>query len=137
FVEHDGDGLFNAASVLNRGQRIGVYRKQHLPNYGVFDELRYFQSGSAPLVFEADVVRFGIAICEDLWKPGCAQRARDLGAQALLVLNASPFTQHKVSERRDAVRKHAAGLPVVYVNQVGGQDELVFDGGSFITDVAG
>ena len=136
-VSHESGGLFNAASVFEGGRRIGLYRKQELPNYGVFDERRYFRAGDEPLVFEADGVQFGVAICEDLWKEGCAYRARELGAQAMLVLNASPFTQHKVRERRETVRRYSAGLPVAYVNQVGGQDELVFDGGSFMTDAGG
>ena len=136
-VSHDADTLFNTASVFADGKRIGQYRKQELPNYGVFDEKRYFSPGSEPFVFDVDGVRFGVAICEDLWESRCAQTARDAGAQAMLVLNASPFTQNKVQERRNSLRQNAAGLPVVYVNQVGGQDELVFDGASFIADACG
>src|SRR5690606_19838543 len=78
-VSHDSGALFNAASVLSNGKNIGLYRKQELPNYGVFDERRYFSPGSDPVVFDVDGVQFGLAICEDLWKEGCASRARALG----------------------------------------------------------
>ena len=136
-VVSQNDCLFNAASVFRDGACLGSYLKHELPNYGVFDEGRYFQAGDEAFVFEVEGVRFGLAICEDLWKDRCAARARAQGAQAMLVLNASPFALNKTQERVETVCKHAAGLPVVYVNQVGGQDEIVFDGGSFVTDASG
>jgi len=130
---HDGR-LHNAASVLLHGQCLGTYHKQHLPNYGVFDELRYFAPGARALVFEVKTVAFGVNICEDLWLGHTAAQAREYGAQALLVLNASPYTLDKAQERLQTLRRHADGLPLIYVNQIGGQDELVFDGASFAMD---
>lgn len=129
--------LYNAASVFLEGKCLGTYRKQQLPNYGVFDERRYFAPGDQPLVFRVKGMALGINICEDVWLGDSPQQARQAGAQALLVLNASPFTLDKAQERLQAVRRFAAGLPVVYANQVGGQDELVFDGASFAADSKG
>ena len=128
--------FFNAASVL-RGNRIeAVYRKQKLPNHSVFDEQRTFVAGDSACVFECAGMRFGINICADIWEPGTAAQARDAGAQTLLVLNASPFHAGKQIERLEVARHRVAesGLPLVYVNMVGGQDELVFDGASFALD---
>jgi len=136
-VQQQDGHLFNTASVLLHGQRLGSYHKQHLPNYGVFDELRYFAPGAQALVFPVRGMRLGVNICEDIWLGSTAAQARALGAQALLVLNASPFTQQKMRERVHALRRHANGLPLIYVNQVGGQDELVFDGASFAMDAHG
>jgi len=127
----------NAASVLFQGQCLGTYYKRHLPNYGVFDELRYFTPGSQALVFTVKGVQFGVNICEDLWLGDSPAQAQAQGAQVLLVLNASPYALDKAQERLDTVRRHAVGLPVIYVNQVGGQDELLFDGASFATDAQG
>jgi len=129
--------LYNAASVWLEGRCLGTYNKQHLPNYGVFDELRYFTPGTQPLVFAVQDTQFGVQICEDLWLGKSSSQAREHGAQVLLVLNASPYTLDKAQERWQAVRRHAHGLPLIYVNQVGGQDELVFDGASFATDASG
>ena len=128
--------FFNAASLL-RGNRIEMdYRKQKLPNHSVFDEQRTFVAGDSACVFECAGMRFGINICADIWEPGTAEQARDAGAQALLVLNASPFHAGKQAERLDVARQRVleSGLPLVYVNLVGGQDELVFDGASFALD---
>jgi len=136
-VQRQDGRLFNTASVLLHGQCLGSYHKQHLPNYGVFDELRYFAPGARALVFPVQGLRLGVNICEDLWLGRTASQARDQGAQALLVLNASPFTQEKMQERLQTLHRHANGLPLVYVNQVGGQDELVFDGASFAMDARG
>jgi len=129
--------LHNAASVLLHGQCLGTYDKQHLPNYGVFDELRYFAPGAQALVFPVKGVAFGVNICEDLWLGSTAAQARAAGAQALLVLNASPFTRDKAQTRQQTLCRHANGLPLIYVNQIGGQDELVFDGASFAMDARG
>ncbi|MFZ5698409.1 MAG: NAD+ synthase, partial [Pseudomonadota bacterium] len=111
----------------------GEYDKQELPNYRVFDERRYFVPGSAPLVVTVAGVRMAIAICEDVWFAGPLAQARDVDADAVLVLNASPFHADKQAEREQVVRERVreTGLPIAYVNLVGGQDELVFDGGSF------
>ncbi|MDY0012862.1 MAG: NAD+ synthase [Rhodocyclaceae bacterium] len=124
---------YNAALVLRDGQVIARYHKQRLPNYEVFDEERYFQEGRAPCVFELNGLRVGLNICEDLWQPGPAEAARAAGAEVLLALNASPFHMNKQARRWEVLRSRVAetGMPVLYINMVGGQDELVFDGASF------
>lgn len=126
--------LYNAASVLRDGQVVATYHKRKLPNYTVFDEERYFDSGDAPCVFEHEGVRFGLNICADVWEEPAAVAARAAGAEVLLVLNASPYHMNKQQSRYEVVRDRVAetGLPLVYANQVGGQDELVFDGASFV-----
>ncbi len=131
--------LYNMAGVIRDGRILAEYRKQELPNYGVFDEKRYFQAGSEPCVLEMEGVRVGLTVCEDIWVPGPARAAREAGAELLINLNASPFHYGKQDEREERVlrRVEEVGLPVVYVNLVGGQDELVFDGGSFAMDAAG
>ncbi|SDV47962.1 NAD+ synthase [Chitinasiproducens palmae] len=130
---------FNAASVLADGAVVARYLKQELPNAEVFDEKRYFAQDTAPCVFELDGVRFGIVICEDIWHRSAALLAQAAGAQVLLVPNASPYHIAKGEVRQDIVRTRIAetGLPMVYANMVGGQDELVFDGGSFVLDREG
>jgi NAD+ synthase (glutamine-hydrolysing) len=132
-------GCVNAASVFEAGRCIGRYAKQALPNYDVFDEHRYFTPGTEPLVFEHEGLRLGVVICEDAWFPQAPQQARQSGAQTLLVLNGSPFHRGKTRQRIDRLRESCSriGLPVVYANLVGGQDELVFDGGSFALNAAG
>lgn len=134
-----GGGLHNAALVIADGAVRARYAKQQLPNYRVFDEHRYFQPGDAPCVFDVDGLRMAVVICEDTWFPGPLAQARAAGAQLALVLNASPFHVGKQAEREQVVRDRVAetGLPVAYVNLVGGQDELVFDGGSFAVDRRG
>ena len=133
----------NAASVLSGGRILATYCKRELPNYQVFDERRYFASGRdaglGPVVFEAGGCRFGLLICEDAWFDEPAQAARDAGAQALLVLNASPFHLGKVDERegRMGERARSVGLPLLYAHLTGGQDEVVFDGGSFAVGADG
>jgi NAD+ synthase (glutamine-hydrolysing) len=132
-------GLFNAAVVLRDGQLLGSYHKQHLPNYSVFDEKRYFAAGSEPCVVAINGVTVGITLCEDVWHPGPVAQATAAGARLILNLNASPFHINKGREREEVVRQRIAesGVPLVYVNQVGGQDELVFDGESFVMDEMG
>ncbi|HTN66361.1 MAG TPA: NAD+ synthase [Burkholderiaceae bacterium] len=124
----------NAASVLANGKILGTYCKFELPNADVFDERRYFSPSDAPFVFTVSGVCFGINICEDTWYPHAPARARAAGAQVLLVLNGSPFHMGKLHVRQDALRNHVAaqGMAAVYVNLVGGQDELIFDGNSFV-----
>ena len=134
------DGLrFNAAAVIRDGRIVDSYFKHRLPNYEVFDEERYFEPGSGACVFELKGVRIGVNICADVWESGAAEVARDAGAELLLVLNASPFHMHKQQRRYEVMRERIAdtGLPVAYCNLVGGQDELVFDGGSFALDQDG
>jgi NAD+ synthase (glutamine-hydrolysing) len=137
---HELDGkLYNAASLLKDGTVAATYFKNRLPNYSVFDEERYFKPGTAPCVFDVAGIRFGISICEDVWTAGIAKRAADAGAQVLLVLNASPYAVQKREVRHQVVRERIleTGLSVVYANMVGGQDELIFDGGSFAMDASG
>ncbi len=136
-VDSQGQQLFNAATILHEGRRVGTYHKHQLPNYGVFDELRYFQPGDQTLVFDCKGVRLGILICEDMWLPETPAACLQRGAQALLVLNASPYCLGKQGQREQIVRDSAQGCPVVYLNLVGGQDELIFDGASMVMDDAG
>ena len=130
---------YNTASVLREGVTLAVCRKRSLPNYSVFDEQRYFAPGQEACVFELDGVKIGVAICEDLWEPGPARAAHEAGAELLLALNASPFHVDKRSLRLGVMHARAAetGLPILYCNLVGGQDELVFDGASFALDADG
>ena len=134
----ENGALFNVAAVIQDGDIIALYRKQHLPNYGVFDEKRYFESGTEPCVVSVAGASLGITICEDIWVDGPACQAADAGAAILVNINASPFHTGKRDEREEMLARRArnSGLPVVYVNLVGGQDELVFDGGSFVVDAA-
>ncbi|MCE3000674.1 MAG: NAD+ synthase [Betaproteobacteria bacterium] len=134
-----GGRRYNAASVIRDGRVIATYLKQSLPNYTVFDERRYFDSGESPCVFEHEGLRLGINICEDVWEEPAAKAAREAGAQLLLVLNASPYHIDKRLTRHEVVRERVGktGMGVVYANQVGGQDELVFDGASFTVDDRG
>ncbi len=131
--------LYNAAGVLCDGGMLVEYHKQALPNYSVFDEKRYFDPGLESAVFELDGHRIGLTICEDIWEPEPARQAARDGATLLLNLNASPFHKGKAPEREEllATRARENRLAIVYVNLVGGQDELVFDGGSFVVDRGG
>jgi NAD+ synthase (glutamine-hydrolysing) len=135
---HDG-ARHNALAVLRDGRVAGIYRKRHLPNYTVFDEERYFEPGTAPCVFDVDGVRCGVIICEDCWFAGPAAESRKAGAQVVIVPNGSPYHTSQQAARRTQVdaRVRETGVPFVYVNRVGGQDELVFDGASFVVDAAG
>ena len=139
YPEHAQGAIYNAAALFAGGQRLANYRKQALPNYSVFDEERYFRPGHGPEVATVAGVRIGIAICEDVWTPGPCLAARAAGAELVVALNGSPFEVGKQA-RREAVLAQcaqAAGLPIAYANLVGGQDELVFDGGSCLLDAQG
>ena len=138
-AQREGGELFNTASVLVDGKRLFDYHKLELPNYAVFDECRYFSAHGDPRVFELGGVRFGVAICEDIWFEAAPRAAAAAGAQVLLVPNASPFHAGKQAEREVVVRAavEASGCAIVYANSVGGQDELVFDGGSMALDRSG
>ena len=131
-------GAANAAALLRRGKTMGVYHKVMLPNYGVFDEDRHFAPGSAPeAVWEAGGVRVGVSVCEDIWvEGGPPSRQAAAGAQLLVNINGSPFQVGKPAQRLRHIRREAqgGGVPVVYLNLVGGQDELVFDGASTAVD---
>jgi NAD+ synthase len=128
--------LYNAALLLANGEVAAVRYKYDLPNYGVFDEKRYFTSGPLPQPIEFRGLRLGVMVCEDMWYPHVTAHLAAAGAEILLVPNASPFEGGKVDVRLALARERVkeSGLPLVYVNQVGGQDELVFDGGSFVLD---
>ncbi|RZI80849.1 MAG: NAD+ synthase [Rubrivivax sp.] len=135
--------LLNAASVLRGGQIVATYAKRELPNYQVFDERRYFVSGReaglGPMVIDVGGWRVGVLVCEDAWFDEPALAAKAQGAQALVVLNASPFHAGKRAERESRMGERARqnGLPLLYAHQVGGQDEVVFDGASFAVDAQG
>ena len=135
---HDG-ARHNALAVLRDGRVAGIYRKRRLPNYTVFDEERYFEPGTSPCVFDVDGVRCGIIICEDCWFPEPAAEACKAGAQVVIVPNGSPYHTSQQAARRTQIeaRVRENGVSFVYVNRVGGQDELVFDGASFVMDAAG
>lgn len=130
---------YNAASLLRGGRIETTYRKRRLPTYEVFDEARYFKAGTAPGVFELKGVRCGVNICADVWEDEPAQLARAAGAAILLVLNASPYHMNKLATRHATLKKRVqeTGVAAIYANMVGGQDELVFDGASFVLDAAG
>jgi NAD+ synthase (glutamine-hydrolysing) len=139
FAERDND-LYNAAAILRDGQRRGVYHKQFLPNYGVFDEDRYFRPGDAAPNFVIDGVTIGVSICEDIWYPGGPPTLQAYaGAEALLNISASPFFLGKQADRERMLATRAAdtGAIVAYLNLVGGQDELIFDGSSVVFDGQG
>lgn len=131
-----GECRYNAASILAGGRIVATYRKHRLPNYEVFDEKRYFDTADQPLVVPIGGMPCGIVICADVWEPDAVAAAHRAGAEAILVLNASPFHLNKQATRVGVLRERIAetGLPMVYANLVGGQDELVFDGGSLALD---
>ena len=131
--DFDEYGRYNAAAVLRHGRVVAHCRKQRLPNYEVFDEKRYFDAATEPCVFELDGVRCGLLICADLWGPAPAEGLVRAGAELILAINASPCHLGKQQERYAVASARVAetGLPVLYANMVGGQDELVFDGASF------
>jgi NAD+ synthase (glutamine-hydrolysing) len=139
YPEVERDLIYNSCASFLDGECIANYRKQELPNYAVFDEKRYFEPGTQATVIEINGVRLGISICEDIWSPASAVQARDAGAEMICNINASPFHRDKHLERLAAVSAavSASGIPVAYVNTVGGQDELIFDGGSFALDASG
>lgn len=139
FPEYTDDGIYNTVALLAGGSERARYRKCRLPNYGVFDEQRYFARGSAATVVEHAGFRLGLLICEDLWQDGPVAAARAAGAEILLVTNASPYEQGKQAQREALLQRRAreSGLPIAYVNLVGGQDELVFDGQSVVVNRRG
>jgi NAD+ synthase (glutamine-hydrolysing) len=139
FPERDDD-VYNAAAVLADGQVAAVYRKMFLPNYGVFDEHRYFQAGTKPALLELNGIAIGLTICEDIWEPGPPATAQALaGAQVIANLSASPYHAGKPLEREQMLVQRARDnlAAVVFCNLVGGQDELVFDGHSVAIDQNG
>ncbi|MCL4781352.1 MAG: NAD+ synthase [Gammaproteobacteria bacterium] len=139
YPEYADDHIYNSVALFAGGRQIANYRKCHLPNYSVFDERRYFTPGAGPVVVEFRGVRLGLGICEDIWLPGLPARAAAAGAELLLVINGSPFETGKQAQREAVITARAVetGRPLVYLNLVGGQDELVFDGGSCVADAEG
>ena len=140
YPEYVGATIHNAAIVLRDGAVLANHRKACLPNYRVFDEKRYFTPGGEPTVFDLAGTRAGVLVCEDVWDPEPAAKARAAGAQVLLAINASPYEVGKQEQREQRVasrRVAECGVPLVFVNLVGGQDELVFDGQSFVMSAAG
>lgn len=136
FVHQTEDGhRYNSAAVMKDGQVLGVYNKHNLPNYGVFDEKRYFQEGHQHLVFEYLGHKFGVLICEDVWSLNTVKQLSQLNVETVLVLNASPYEVGKPQHRIQTLNELAKqlSLNIVYVNQVGGQDDLIFDGSSFVS----
>lgn len=140
FVDRKDD-IYNAAAIINDGSLVGVYHKTFLPNYGVFDENRYFQAGATASVFVINGITMGVTICEDIWYPGGPMRVQSLvgGAEVIININASPYHAGKSAfrERMLATRAADESVIITYTNMVGGQDELVFDGASTIFDQSG
>ncbi|MBT8146508.1 MAG: NAD+ synthase, partial [Gammaproteobacteria bacterium] len=135
----EDDKLYNALSVIKSGEILATYRKQHLPNYQVFDERRYFDAGDQPCVIDIMGIPMGFTICEDMWQDGPTRQAREAGARLMININASPYHLNKVRERQELLeyRTEIGRMPIVYTNLVGGQDELVFDGASMVVDADG
>src|SRR6266566_2405642 len=139
FVDRDHD-IYNAAAIINSGKLLGVYHKHYLPNYGVFDENRYFQAGRQAPIFSINDVHVGVNICEDVWYPtGPMTMQAHAGAEVILNINGSPYYAGKETFRQEMLATRAAdnGVIVAYLNMVGGQDELVFDGGSMVFNEQG
>ena len=139
YPRYDEGALYNMAGVIRDGELICEYAKQCLPNYQVFDEQRYFVAGSRPGVFEHQGVRIGLSICEDIWHSAPTEQLAEAGVDLVLSLNASPYHMGKPEQRAAVVAQRArqVGAPVVYLNQSGGQDELIFDGNSLLISAEG
>ena len=134
-----GQHIYNSAGVIYENKILMEYRKQELPNYKVFDEKRYFSPGKGPGIFEIEDYKIALTVCEDIWHTKAVRQASRRNADLILNLNASPFHINKLSERKELISNHSKKfkLPIVYINQVGGQDELVFDGTSMVMDKEG
>jgi NAD+ synthase (glutamine-hydrolysing) len=140
YPEYDGSKIYNSAVVIRDGAVIANHRKACLPNYRVFDEKRYFTPGNEPTIIEVNGLKAGVLVCEDVWDAEPALQARRAAAEVLLVINASPYEVDKQTQReQEIVRARVAetGIPLVFLNLIGGQDELVFDGNSFVMDAQG
>ena len=139
YPKKEGNSIFNCAGVLRNNSIITEYRKQELPNYEVFDEKRYFQPGNSAGIFEVNGLRIALSVCEDIWHEKVINQAHESKANLILNLNASPFHLEKINERKKLISNQASkySLPIVYANQVGGQDELVFDGTSMVMSELG
>jgi len=140
YPEYEGVRIYNSAIVIRDGVVLANHRKACLPNYRVFDEKRYFTPGTLPTVCELNGVKAGILVCEDIWEPEPARHVRQAGAEVLLVINASPYEVDKQIQRERKIahaRTTEMGIPLVFANLIGGQDELVFDGNSFVMNARG
>ncbi|MCH9026242.1 MAG: NAD+ synthase [Proteobacteria bacterium] len=139
YPEYTEDGIYNSLTLIGEGKQSVNYRKRYLPNFAVFDEERYFLAGDEAKIIDIGGIRLGLALCEDIWHDGTAEAARDIGAEALIITNGSPYEIRSQSRRRAllAERSSGSGIPMIYLNLVGGQDELVFDGGSMALDAKG
>ena len=139
FPEYSGNVIYNSCVVFENSQEIIRYRKHVLPNYSVFDEKRYFEPGKETAVFKLKDTKIGINICEDIWYPGSAKRCKEAGAELIIVINGSPYEKGGQIKRETIVTERISEimLPIVYLNMVGGQDELVFDGASFVMNTEG
>lgn len=140
FVDKEGKEIYNAAAIIYNAKIYGIYHKMFLPNYGVFDEKRYFESGRDPLIFRFGGFIFGVNICEDIWhKPGPARKQALMGAKLIININASPYHAGKIKEREAVIQEQAKANRVFisYANLIGGQDELVFDGQSMVVSSFG
>ncbi|MGH8244841.1 MAG: NAD+ synthase, partial [Gammaproteobacteria bacterium] len=137
--ESDGGNLYNCCRYLRDGRTFAVYRKRILPNYGVFDEKRYFTPGAGVQIVDIGGIPCSLSICEDLWTPEHVRDSADRGAKVLININGSPYHAEKYTERYELLltRMRESGLAIIYANLVGGQDELIFDGGSMAIDAAG
>ena len=135
----DHHGTFNSAAILHNGHQKGFYHKQFLPNYGVFDERRYFDKGRNQVLFDYKGITIGLLICEDLWEKNLIAELKQQGADLIISLNASPFEVGKQDMRKTMLAKRSSDnkLPIIYINAVGGQDDLVFDGGSMAVQADG
>lgn len=135
----DNHGTFNSAAILQGGSQKGFYHKQCLPNYGVFDEKRYFKKGRNQVLFDYKGLTIGLLICEDIWHEAPIKGLKDEGAEMVVVLNASPFEVGKQAERKALIARQSSThkLPIIYVNTVGAQDDIVFDGGSIVSQADG
>ena len=139
FPEYVDDQIYNSCAVFSDGEHLCGYRKHLLPNYRVFDEERYFTAGTEAAVFRLNGLGIGLTVCEDVWQPGPIAAARSAGAECVIAINGSPYELNTQSKREQVVRSRIAEshIPILYLNMVGGQDELVFDGGSFAMDAEG
>ena len=139
FPEYTQDHIFNSCAVYNNGKELIRYRKHALPNYSVFDEKRYFTPGSETAVFELHGIKIGINICEDIWYSKPARLSKSAGAQLIIVINGSPYQKDGQNIRESTIKRRISEvkIPIVYLNLVGGQDELIFDGASFVMNEKG
>lgn len=139
YPEYQDEKIFNSCSVFSERKEIVRYRKEALPNYSVFDEKRYFDADDNPAIFSIKGKKIGINICEDIWQERAAIRSKEAGAELIIVINGSPYEKNGQEKREKVVKRltEVTGLPFVYLNMIGGQDELIFDGSSFVMDKDG